>query len=180
MKTCNCQDFSPKKKYIKRIYLIILLWIVGRAIQVGAKIDRDIKKEFDELPDDFAFYLGVHPHGPYMVVGKNEKKQVKFMGMNPVGKRIPLKMNFKNIEAAILVLTFQESTTVAFARDRYFVDGNLPQSLAIVRVLNRIETYLLPKVITKLAVKRYPSWSEFSPLRKWVGRILIYARLITG
>jgi len=180
MKDNSCPDIRPGKKVFKRAYIAIMLWVVGRAIQVAARVDKDVKKEFADLRDDFMFYLGVYPHGPYMVVGKNEKGKVKFMGMKPEGKPITLKMNIKTVDAAFLVFSFQESTAVAFARERFFVDGDLPDSLAVVRVLNLVETYLLPKVITKLAVKRYPKWSELSPVRKYVNRVLIYLGIVTG
>ncbi len=172
-------EIKPGKKYIKRIYIAVMLWIVGRAIQAASRIDKDVKRDFEELPDGFAFALGVYPDGPWMFVGKNEKGKVKYQGWNPAGKKYQLKMNIKNVEAAIKVFTFQESTAVAFCHDRFFVDGDIGQALAIVRVLDFVEMYLLPKIITKLAVKRYPKWSEVNPVRKWVGRILIYVRAFT-
>ncbi len=45
-------------------------------------------------------------------------------------------MSIKNVESAILVFTFQESTAVAFARNRFVVDGDLIDALAVVRVLD--------------------------------------------
>lgn len=173
-------DIRPGKKRIKRIYVAVMLWVVGRAIQVAARVDKDVKKEFEELPEGYTFYMGIYPHGPYMVVGKNEKGQVKFMGMNPSGINIDLRLIIKSMEAAILVFTFQESTCVAFARERFVADGELPYALGIVRVLNRIETLLLPKIVTKLAVKRYPKWSELNPARKWFTRVRVYLGIVTG
>ncbi|MEA2013912.1 MAG: hypothetical protein U9N38_01165, partial [Thermodesulfobacteriota bacterium] len=108
---------------------------------------------------------------------KNEKGRVKYLGWKPDGKRIDLHMKIKSIEAAILMFTFQESTTVATTRDRMAVDGELPHVCAIVRVLDIGEVYLLPKFIARLAVKRYPAWS-FG--RKYVGRVRIYFRSILG
>lgn len=162
------------------MYIAIMLWVVGRAIQVGARVDPDIKKEFADLPDDFAFYLGIYPDGPYMVVGKNEKGKVKFLGMNPSGINLSLRLNIKTMEAAMLVFSFQEGTCLAFARERFVADGELPQALGIVRVLNRVETLLLPKFIAKFAVKRYPKWSELNPVRKYLTRIAVYLGIVTG
>lgn len=175
----NYPEIKPGKKPIKRIYIAVMLWIVGRAIQAACRIDKEVRKEFRELPEKFAFSLGVLPKGPYMIVGKDDKGRAKYLGWSKGRKRLPLEMNIKNLEAAFKVFTFQESTSVAFARERFIVDGDLGYSLAIVRVLNIVEVYLLPKIITKLAVKRYPGWSEFSPLRKHINRILIYIRAFT-
>ncbi len=176
----NYPEVKPKTKWIKKIYIAVMLFIVGRAIQAASKIDKTIKKQFEDLPEGFTFSLGVLPDGPYMIVGKDKKSgKVKYMGWNPIGKNIDLKMGIKNTESAILLFTFQESTTVAFAHDRYIVEGDLVNALSIVRVLDLVEVYLLPKIITKLAVKRYPKWSELNPFKKHLNRILIYIRTFT-
>lgn len=175
----NYPEIKPKGKLIKKIYVAIMLWIVGRAIQAAAKVDREVKEEFAGLRDDFAVKLGVSPNGPALIVGKNNKGVVKYMGWNPKGKKLTLEMNIKNLEGAILVFTFQESTCEAYDNERFVVNGDLPDALAFVRILNLIEVFLLPKIITSLAVKRYPKWSQMSPARKYIGRVLIYIRAFT-
>jgi len=42
-----------------------------------------------------------------MIVGKNKKGRVKYMGWKPGGMHIDLDMKIKNIEAAILMLPFR-------------------------------------------------------------------------
>jgi hypothetical protein len=171
---------SPARKRFKNLYLRIMLWVVGRAIQVGARIDRDIRNEFDALPEDFAFSLGVYPDGPCMVMAKDEIGAVRYLGSKRNGRQIPLRISMRNLEAAMLVFTFRESTAMAFARNRFFVDGGIPAALAVVRVLNRIETYLLPGFVARLAVKRYPSWTELPTGKRLLGRAALYLGLITG
>ena len=160
------REVTPGGKPLKRVYVAIMLWFVGWAIQAAAVVDDDVKKEFENLPD-----------GPTMIVGKNRRGKVKYLGWNPKGRLIDLQMKIKNLEAAILMFTFQESTAVANARVRMIVDGEVPPACAIVRVLDIVEVYLLAKIIAKLAVKRYPVWS-FS--RKWIGRTHIYVRAVLG
>lgn len=174
------KEIRPGHKYFKRLYVAVMLWFMGRAIQAAGRTDREVKEEFDKLPGNFSFTLGIYPDGPYMIVGKNEKGKAKYLGWNPEGKRIPLKMYVKNLEAAMLVFTFRESTSVAFAHGRFLVDGNLTHALGIVKVLGIVEVYLLPKIIAKLAVKRYPKWSDMNPFRKHMVRIFIYMRTILG
>ena len=77
----------------------------------------------------------------------------------------------------MLLFTFQESTAIAVARDRLIVDGEVPYACAVVRILDSVEVYLLPKIIARLAVKRYPAWS---PGRKYFGWILVYLRTVLG
>jgi hypothetical protein len=175
----NYPEIKSGGKPIKKMYVAVMLWIVGRAIQAAYRVDKEVKEEFDRLSDDFMMYLHVLPAGPGMIVGKDKKGSVKYMGWNPAGKKITLDMKVKNIEAAILMFTFQESTCVASANNRLAVSGAVPDTLAFIRILNIVETYLLPEIITSLAVKRYPKWSQMSPVRKHLGRILVYVRTFT-
>jgi len=175
----NYPEIKSGGKLIKKIYVAVMLWIVGRAIQAAYRVDKEVKEEFDRLSDDFMMHLHVLPSGPGMIVGKDKNGSVRYMGWNPAGKKITLDMKIKNIEAAILMFTFQESTCVASANNRLAVSGAVPDTLAFIRILNIVETYLLPKIITSLAVKRYPGWSQMSPVRKHLGRIIVYVRTFT-
>ena len=173
----NFREVKAGKKSLKKDYVAIMLWFVGRAIQAAAAVDKDVRKEFQELPEHFTFSLSVMPEGPHMIVGKDKRGDVRYMGWDPEGKSLDLKMKIKNIEAAILLFTFQESTAVASARNRMIVDGEVPLACAVVRILDAVEVYLLPKIIARLAVKRYPLWS---PGRKYLGRTWIYIRTVLG
>jgi hypothetical protein len=173
----SIREVKSGKKSLKKDYVAIMMWFMGRAIQAAASVDRDVRKEFAELPDRFTFDLCVMPDGPHMIVGKDRKGYVRYMGWDPEGKKINLKMKIKNLEAAILMFTFQESTALATARNRLVVDGEVPHACAAVRILDIVEVYLLPKIIAQLAVKRYPLWS---PGRKYVGRVFVYLRTVLG
>ena len=154
-----------------------MMWFMGRAIQAAAAVDRSVRKEFAGMPDGFTFALSVMPNGPHMIIGKDQKGFVRYRGWDPEGKKIDLDMKIKNIEAAMLIFTFQESTALATARNRLVVDGEVSHACAIVRILDIVEVYLFPKIISKLAVKRYPRWSF---RRKYLGRALVYVRTIFG
>ena len=173
----NFREVAPGKKSLKKDYVAIMMWFMGRAIQAAAAVDRAVKKEFAGMPDRFTFALSVMPNGPHMIIGKDRRGVVRYRGWDPEGKKIDLDMKIKNIEAAMLIFTFQESTALATARDRLVVDGEVAHACAIVRILDIVEVYLLPKIIAKLAVKRYPGWSF---RRKYLGRVLIYVRTIFG
>jgi hypothetical protein len=57
-------EVKSGSKLIKKIYVAIMLWIVGRAIQAASRVDREVKDEFAGLPDDFMMHLHVLPSGP--------------------------------------------------------------------------------------------------------------------
>ncbi|MBR9987567.1 MAG: aldehyde ferredoxin oxidoreductase family protein [Desulfosarcina sp.] len=168
---------SPGGKPVKRLYLSIMLWFMGRAIQAAARVDREVREAFDAIPDGFTFALTVAPDGPALVVGKDKAGKVRYLGANTKERYIDLKLIIKNIEAAILLFTFQEATVTAVARDRLIVDGEGPAACTVVRILDMVEVFLLPKRLASLAVRRYPQWP---PSRKYVGRALIYLRALVG
>ena len=171
------REVTPGGKPFKRAYVAVMLWFVGRAIQAAARVDRAVKKEFDDVPDGFTFCLGVEPRGPFMIVGKNKTGRVKYLGWNREGKEIDLSMKIKNLEAAILLFTFQESDALSSCRNRIILDGDIPAACAMMRVIDIVEVYLLPRMIARLAIKRYPNWSF---KRKYLGRIRLYFLSILG
>ncbi len=169
-------EIRPGNKIFKKAYAFVMMLIVGRSIEAAAGVDKSVKKIFDDLPGGFTFCMGVDPAGPYMVAGKDKHGRPKYLGWKRYGRKPDLVLAIKNIESAMKVFTFMESTALAYSRDRFRVDGHLPQALAIVRVLDIVEVYLLPKIIARLAVKRYPDRRELPPLKKHINRIRIYVK----
>lgn len=175
MKTFS--EIKPKKRYLQRIYLSIMLWFTGRAVQAAARVDKAVQNEFATMPKGYTFCLGAFPNGPWMVVGKNNNGQVKYLGSNKEKQPVHLELGLKSMGHLFSLFTFQESTPTATASDRLYVSGDVPQACAALRILDMVQVYLLPKPVAKLAVKRYPQWS----LKRHVPyRALILIRTLTG
>ena len=171
------REVSPGRSHFKRAYLSVNLWFMGRAIQAASRVDDQVRREFRDLPPDFTFALGVLPDGPYMVVRKRGKDSARYIGRRLNAQPVDLILAFKHLEAGLLTFTFRENTPVASARDRLVVDGEVAYACSVVRILDIVQIYLLPKPIAKLAVKRYPRW----PLAgKLVNRSRIYWRTLIG
>ncbi len=171
-------EIKPGLKLLKRMYVVTMLFVFGRAFQAVSRVDRGAKEVFAKMPDDFVLDFCVVPNGPHMVVGKDEKGRIKYMGWNPAGKKVTIYMKIKNMDAAFRMLTFQESSCTATSRDRLIVDGDLPTACGVLHIMDLLEVLLLPKFLAKLGVKRYPKWSQLSPVRKWTSRLLTYVRLV--
>ncbi len=172
----NFTTLQPGGRPLVRFYLAFMLWFVGRAIQAAALVDPNVRKEFNDLPDDFSFSLGAAFNGPQMAIGKDSNGKVKYLGKN--SNIVPqVKITIKSMEALFLLFTFRESTPIANSRERMIVEGNLSHACACVRILDIVQVYLLPKPIAKLAIKRYPKWS----LKKHtINRLLVNLRAIIG
>ena len=170
-------EIKPGKKIFQRIYLSIMLWFLGRAIQAASRVDKEVKKEFNSMPDNYIFSLGAFPKGPYMVIGKDAQGKVRYMGSDIKKQPVNLEITMKSMTHFFLLLTFIESTPAANSRDRMFVSGDVPHACAAVRILDIVQVYLLPKFIAKLAVKRYPNWSF---KRHIIDRTMVLIRTVIG
>ncbi|MCP3940898.1 MAG: hypothetical protein GY710_05375 [Desulfobacteraceae bacterium] len=170
-------EIKPGRKPFQRIYLGIMLWFVGKAIQAAARVDNEVKKEFKGMPANYTFSLGAFPNGPYMIVGKDDKEKVRYLGSNISKHHVDLEITLKSMKNLFVLFTFRESTPIANSRDRMIVNGDLPQACAAVRILDIVQVYLLPKPLAKLAIKRYPRWSL---KRHTVDRLMVLIRTITG
>ncbi len=171
------KEVKPGTNLFINIYLNIMLWFVGRGVQAASRTDREVQEEFRRFPDNFVFSLGAYPDGPCMVVGKDQKGRVKYLGRKIIGRKIDLELVVKHPDLLFLLFSFQESTPVSNARDRLFVNGEVPYACGVVRILDIVQVYLLPGFIAKKAIKRYPEWSF---ARHTWRRFIINLRTVTG
>ena len=164
-------------KIFKTLYVKLLLWFVGRALQGASRFDAEIQSEIASFDrKGLVFILKVYPAGPAMCI-KEDNGRFKFIGSSYNEDEADVVIMLKSIDAAFLLLTFQEGTAVSSCRNRLVARGDLDLVLSLVRCLNIVEVYLLPKIIAKLALKQYPVW-DFK--RKHMGRIRLYFKTITG
>ena len=163
--------------YGKHLYLSILFRIVGKALQAATRIDKELAEEIALLPENFSFSLEAGTRRLSLFMQKDTEGILRYRGsLEKHPEATPdLRMMIKNIEAAILLFTFQERTVDAAARDRMVIDGNIPDGCTIVRILNRVEIYLLPAFLAKKAVRRYEK-----PKHKLLNRMNIYLHILIG
>lgn len=178
MNADNKQQLAvPRANMIKKYYLMTIMWFMGRAIEAAAKMDTPIKSEFDRLPAGFSFCLMVQPDGPAMTIRKDEKDRPRYYKGFHHGQQIDLKISITSLEAAFALFSFQESTITSATRSRLVVDGDISAGCAVIRIFDLIETYLLPKLLVRLAVRRFPKIGLFNRIRR---RGSIYLRTLTG
>ena len=137
----------------QRLYVAIMMAIVGRALVGASRADEEIRQEFSGMPEGSLLQMTVTA-GPGFTI------QVQHNGMLSLVKGENLKpdlcIRFKHISLAFLVFSFQEGTAQAFANERMVVDGDVSQGIRLIRCLNKMEAIILPRFIARLAVKRYP------------------------
>lgn len=166
------QPNRVKVNPLKRPYVVLMMDVIGRSLEAASQVDEKIQSEIKRLPAGLIFEMRVMPNGPAMVMEKTGSCGLKYLG-GTAPRKVDVAMKFKHLTHAFMVLTFQESTARSFANDRILVDGDIGDTMKVVRCLNRLECMILPKFIAKRALKRYP---DLPLAQKLLGGARIYSQ----
>jgi|TARA_Y100000589_G_scaffold115043_2_gene109159 hypothetical protein len=167
---------QPMAYHARRLYVELMFQVMGRALQAVSEVDETVRREARALPAGLLFEMMVMPDGPRLVVEHTGDGHFLYHG-SQAPRAVDLSIQFKHIAHAFLVLSFREKTAVAFANDRMLVDGEISQAVRMTRVLNRLESFILPKLVAQRAVKEYPK--ELRLPEKLLSAARIYLRIVT-
>lgn len=159
---------------IKRLYVRFMLAFMGHALAKASQSDTIIHKVLKPLPNGFSFALRVIPAGPTLCM-KKVNGRLKPLPSTTTGQHLDIQ--FKHLEHAFIALSFQEGTSVAFARERMIVDGDIQASMRLIRCIERLEAMILPKLIALRVIRHYPSLTLGEKL---TGACRIYLGVLSG
>jgi len=140
---------------LKRAYVSTMMRIVGRGLAIGSRVDSEIARELSHLPVEMTIAMRVYPNGPCCFLQRTHD-DLAYLGVRDSGTA-DMEIIFKHLQHAWLLYTFQENTPVAFARNRIVLDGEVAHATVFNRCLARLLSLILPRVIARRAVKRYPA-----------------------
>ncbi len=143
-------SLSMQTKYAQTMFYIIANGLVS-----ASHYDKTIRQELQGYPIGLTIKMQVLPNYASFVVQVTDQHILKVIQQ----EHADVTVYFKHLQLAMLVLSFQESTTQAFANDRMTVDGDIGYATRFVRILNQLQALILPKVIAERAIKRYPDLS---------------------
>ncbi len=160
---------------LQRIYTNVMFGLIGRLLQACSQRDEVVRREVAEFPDEFVFSMGLWPAADAFELQKHEGR---FWWLRRKERREPtLAVRFKHISLAFSVMSFQESTAVAFTADRIIADGDVTQAMRIVRCLDRTMAMVLPSFIARRMVKRMP---RIGLGEKLAIAIRVYAQMVAN
>lgn len=168
---------QPMAFQARRLYVELMFQVMGRALQAVSEVDETVQQEAVALPEGFLFEMMVMPNGSSLIVEHTGNGRFHYHG-STAPRPVDLSIQFKHIAHAFMVLSFQEKTSVAFANDRMLVDGDISYAIRMTRVLNRLEAFILPKLIAKRAVKEYPANLHLP--EKLISAARIYLKVATN
>ncbi len=162
--------FAQIQSRSKRELVDFILTVIGVAFEEVSKRAPELQQEISEWNEGRRCGLGVLPKGPHITLEKRGKR-IYFLGkeaMNP-----DVSFLFKNLDAAVLVLTAQMSAHQAMAECRILLDGQISYGMEMNRALAIVEIYLFPEFVLKQILKHVPPMNVSQLIAK--GRI--YAAL---
>lgn len=155
-------EIPPRSNKFKRRLVKIIFWFLGNGFEACVKNDSQLKSEISEWPEGTTVNLIVEPDGPYLSL-KKEGQSLKYKGARKAEKA-DMDIYFKNMEAAIMMLTGKIGIAKAYCEKRIIIKGDIAFAMSVVRCMNIVEAYLFPEFITKKILKRLPE-KEASTLK---------------
>lgn len=146
---------TPAPRYdLQLAYVEAMLPVLGGLLAAGSEVDAYVKHEIDALPDDLIFGMTVFGTDAKLRLAKRGGHLVQ---LDPTtAPPATLDIVFKHVAIAFLVVSFQESTALAFARGRLVVHGDTGLAMKITRCLDRMEAVTLPGPIAARALRSVP------------------------
>lgn len=144
----NRWSFSQQLSYCK-----FMLNLIANGLVSASRHDLTIRQELQTYPIGFTIKMQILPNHASFILQVNEKHQLIICQKSSAD----LTIFIKHLHLATQIFTFQESTAQAFANDRMTVDGDIAFAVRFVRILNQFQALILPKILAKRAIKRYPN-----------------------
>ncbi len=151
----GAQSLVRIRSTLKRAYVALMMRIVGRGLAIASRVDGEIAHELSHLPAVMIIAMRVHPNGPCCFL-QHTGTDLAYLGPR-TSSEADMAIIFKHLQHAWLLYTFQENTPIAFARNRIVLDGEIAHAVVFNRCLARLLTLILPRLIARRAVKRYPA-----------------------
>jgi hypothetical protein len=167
------KEIVPGKKWFETLVTRIFMFFIGMGMQTAYRIDPDVKKEVDSWPETFSFRMAV-VNGPSMLMLK-KAGSFQYLGEKEAFYS-DVEMWFKNIDFAYLTMTGRISVPNAIYHNRQFVRGSLRYMMSVIRIMNVVQTLLLPNFIARFYIKEVPKLT----FKKLINRAITYFNISYG
>lgn len=149
---------SPKKKLsttakVKKMLVQTSLLMLGVAFELVSRHCQDMQDELGDWDAGRVLALGVLPDGPVIAMRKDLDHLV-YLGKGDHGAKI--KIMFKNVDAALVMLTGQVGAHTGFAEHRAIVHGSIYEAMQANRAMALVTKFLFPGLWLKYITKRPP------------------------
>ena len=155
---------------MKKAVLSLILQVLYRTIRVLEKRDESVAADMAQLPEGACVRIraSLSSDAPQLTVVHKNGTLVKA----PADQRTDIEIVFKSISSALRVFTGCESIGQAYCQHRFVLNGNINETMCLVRVIETAEGYLFPRAWNKRILKR--------KVDKQVPTLAVYGLVLCG
>ncbi len=148
----------------------VVLAVLYRAIRVLSHADSRVQEELRQMPQGQRVRLSVSPDesAPSLTFSVSDGTIHRCAR----SVRPDIHIVFKNETMAFRVFTGRMGIAGAYAAHAFILRGNINETMGVVRVVDLVEGYLFPRLITRRILKEAPD--------KQLPTLAVYLRLIPG
>jgi len=155
---------SPSAVFkVKEMVVKTSLLTLGVVFEMVSKHSREMKDELKDWDEGRVLCLGVLPDGPSIAVRK-EGGILRYLGKGE--HNADLKILFKNMDAAFMMLSGQIGSHTGFAEHRAVVHGSLYAAMQANRAMALVTKFLFPGFMLKGITRRMPEMTGSDLLLK--------------
>ena len=160
-------QIESKNSTFKNAIVSAGFYALGRGAESVSKFNINLKKELEAWPEGYVIMLKVAPEGKELWL---QKRGDSLKWISKQNKESDLIVLFKNLDTAYRIITTLSNVHTAFVQNRIMVYGDVSQSMILIRVLNIVQSYLFPPILSKNVLKRVPKFN----LLQHLGRLRVY------
>ena len=155
------------KLSLQKLIVGIVLRVVHAALVELYGIDSRVKAEFDALPERMSYAIATGHHAPTLFVRWKKGKLVRLQQLHAA----VCTLRVKSAAHSFQLFTGQMGLAQAYARHAFTMQGEIADVMKLARLVNIVEAYLFPKIITKRILTDIPAL-QANPLRVY-GKIAL-------
>ena len=154
-------------KLLKKTITAIGFFALKQAMVSVCHFNKQAKEELKYFKEGYSIQLKVLPDGPKIAF---EKYGDAFRTTSTNKENYDLVVIFKTEDIAFRIMTTLSSVPKAFTQNRLMVYGNVADSMVLIRVMNIVQSYLFPPILSKRVLKRVPKFN----FGEHIGRLRVY------
>ena len=160
------------KLALQKLTVGIVLRVVHAALVELYALDTRVRDEFDCMPEGMSYALQTGYKAPELYV---QWQGGRLLNLDKIEKPT-CALRLKSTGISFRLFTGQMGLAQAYAQHAFSMQGEIADVMRLARLVNLVEGYLFPKIITKHILTDIPAL-QVNPLRVY-GRVL--CGLLTG
>lgn len=158
-------NLKPRTNTAKRLVVETGFLALARGLQACSHFEPQVQRELDQWPEGYSFCMRVLPYGPSLRMVKT-RSALSYTG--PDTGEADLIVELKNLETSFQMITTQVGIHHVYAHHGIGVVGGIGRSMALIRMIEVVEAYLFPELMSRNILKRVPQMNlqrHFNRLR---------------